>query len=162
MTSRAMELRTASTRAKRFFRTTIARQNSAAFSAIAMRENPEQRRPVARMGVRSRSARALMLAIALVLVLPLSAALASHGQDSDTGNATCPSLYGKLYGNAYAHEWQQQTHDGVNWRPANYTGYQWKNYYWGLHAGPAVEYVSVVGGGPSVSISVTCPNSGIS
>jgi hypothetical protein len=53
-----------------------------------------------------------MLAIALVLVLPLSAALASHGQDSDTGNATCPSLYGKLYGNAYAHEWQQQTHDG--------------------------------------------------
>lgn len=96
--------------------------------------------------------------VAMSMALP---ALGSHGQDSDTDSALCPSLYGKLYGNGYAHEWQDHNHDGQWWSPGNYSGWQWKKHYWGLHAGPSTEYVSMVGGGPSVTMSATCPDSGI-
>lgn len=105
-----------------------------------------------------------VLVVALVMSgLSSLTALASHGQGSDTDSAICPFVAGNLYGNGYAHEWQQQTHDGLNWRPANYIGWKWKLRHWGLHSGPSTQYVSIVGGGPqgSVAINVTCPDSGI-
>lgn len=104
-----------------------------------------------------------LLAAMSVVVLSVAVALpvtASHGQDSDTDSAWCPSTpYSTLKGSGYAHEWQDHNHDGAWWNPANYSGWKWKTKYWGIHTG--TQYISVVGGGPSVTMNATCPDAGI-
>lgn len=103
------------------------------------------------------------LLVLLALSLP---ALASDQQAADTDSAVCQGpVYGKLYGDGYAQDWQDQDHDGLFWDGGTYSGWQVKTHYWGLHSSGTTQYVSVVGGdhtgSPNVSITVRCPDSGI-
>jgi len=100
------------------------------------------------------------------LALASLPAIASDQQGSDTDSAVCGgSVYGKLYGDGYAQDWQDQNHDGQWWDGGTYSGWQVRTQYWGLHASGTTQYVSVVGGdhagSPNVSITVRCPDSGI-
>lgn len=101
----------------------------------------------------------VLSAVVLSFGMALSVA-AGHGQDSDTDSAWCPSTpYSTLKGSGYAHEWQDHNHDGQWWSAVDYSGWQWKTKYWGIHTG--TQYVSLVGGGPSVTMNTTCPDAGI-
>jgi len=110
--------------------------------------------------------RLTILSTLLVLALLALPAMASDQQGSDDDSAVCQGpVYGKLYGKGYAEDWQDHNHDGQWWDGGNYSGWQYRTSYWGLHPSGTTQWVSVVGGEhagtPNVSITVTCPDSGI-